>query len=78
MKVSELIEILQAFHREYGDLEVDTYEHLKGHRVPIRPPEISYRCILPQGMSKARFANALTDPDSRIGERVIKIMGEYK
>lgn len=78
MRVSKLIEILQALHREYGDLEVDTYEHVRGHRVAVRPPEISYRCVLKPSESKPRFANPLTDPDNRIGERVIKIIGEFK
>jgi hypothetical protein len=82
MRISELIEKLEAIMDEHGDLDVETYGY-DGSRMPLNEPKIDHRAILKGRESKARFAGYYRkarfsgyyggDLNNRIGEKVCRL-----
>jgi hypothetical protein len=70
MKISELIEMLQAIKEEHGDLDVETM--VGGKRCTLKEPRLAYRCILKPNEIYQRFW-ATYDPVNRMGDPVCRV-----
>jgi hypothetical protein len=75
MKISELIEQLEAMKKEYGDLDVETYS-ASFDRMPHNGAVLDFRAILEGRERKQMFASWFRhgkDYDSRKGEAVCRL-----